>query len=288
MSVGLDVKTRLLGIFGNPLKHSCSPAMHNEAFAALKLNCIYLPFEIRTDELEEAVGSLRALNFFGVNVTIPYKRDVIPLLDGISGEARLIGAVNTIKVEGRRLVGHNTDGRGFVNALSEEAGVHLKGKRVFVIGAGGAGRAVAVQSALEGACAVCIADCQENRAQELAAHIHKKFPDCESVSVPVRNESSAAALQEADVVVNASPLGMQPSDPMPVDPAWFSKKAVVFDLVYNPSETKLVRAARRRGCKAYNGLEMLLFQGVHAFELWMGRKAPVEVMRRALKKAVGS
>ncbi len=288
MSAAPDGKTRLLGLFGHPVKHTASPSMHNAAFSAVKLNCVYLPFDVAPDYLEEAVASLRALNFMGANVTIPHKQDVIPFLDGISGEARLIGAVNTIRVEGKRLVGHNTDGRGFVQYLKEDVGFLLKEKNMVLIGAGGAGRAVAAQSGLEGVAAIAIADEQESRSKALSSHIHAKIPGCKASSLSVKDAAFMEALAEADIIVDATPLGMQPSDPMSVDPAHFPKHAIVVDLVYNPSETKLLRAAKKQGCKVFNGLGMLLYQGAISFELWTGRKAPLDAMRAALKKALSS
>lgn len=288
MTFPVDGKTRLLGLFGYPVKHTASPAMQNAAFEVLKLNYLYLPFEVSPNHLEKAISSLRALNFVGVNVTVPYKQDVIPFLDGISGEARLIGAVNTIKVDGKRLVGHNTDGRGFVRSLKEDEGFELKGKRMLLIGAGGAGRAVAVQSGLDGAGHISIMDEQEDRAKVLAAHIGSKIPGCEASSVTAKDGSLAAAAQEADLVVDATPLGMNASDPISLDPALLVKGTMVVDLVYNPPETKLLRAARKRGCKVMNGTGMLLYQGAIALEIWTGRKAPVEIMRKALKKAISS
>ena len=286
MTMIFDGKTRLLGLFGHPVKHTASPAMHNAAFAAAKLNCVYLPFDVAPDYLEEAVASLRALNFMGANVTVPHKQDVIPFLDGISGEARLIGAVNTIKVEGKRLVGHNTDGRGFVQSLKEDLGLTLKGKNMVLIGAGGAGRAVGVQSGLEGIGNIAIVDEQASRADTLSAHMRAKIPGCNASPLSPKDAAFMEALADADIIVDATPLGMQSSDPMSVDPLHFPKHAVVVDLVYNPPETKLLRAAKKQGCKVFNGLGMLLYQGAIAFELWTGRKAPIDVMRATLKKAL--
>jgi shikimate dehydrogenase len=282
----LNGKTRLLGLFGNPVKHTASPAMHNAAFAALKLNNVYLPFEITPENLESAVSGLRALNFVGVNVTIPYKQDVMPFLDGVSNDARLIGAVNTIRLEGKRLIGYNTDGRGFLRFLQDDAGISIKGKKITLVGAGGAGRAVSVQSALEGAKQITIADSDAGRAKVLADHISSKLPKCPAQSVAMETKEFAEAIGGADIVVDATPLGMHVSDPTAFDPALLSKKTVVVDLVYNPAITKLVRGAKKKGCKAYNGLGMLFYQGAIAFELWTGRPAPTEVMRKALKKAI--
>ncbi len=286
MTLSVDGKTQLLGLFGYPVKHTASPAMQNAALAALKINCVYLPFEVSPNHLGQAVGGLRALNFLGANVTVPYKQDVIEFLDGISGEARLIGAVNTIKVEGKRIVGYNTDGRGFVRSLKEEAGFNFAKKRMVLIGAGGAGRAVAVQSGLEGLGHLAVADEQESRAESLAEHVSAKIPGCEASAMQVGDKEFADALAEADVVVDATPLGMHSSDPTSFDPALLQKGTIVVDLVYNPPATKLLRAAQKRGCKVFNGLGMLLYQGAIALELWTGRKAPIEIMRSALKKAI--
>lgn len=268
--------TRLTGLFGYPVKHTLSPAMHNAAFRHLGLNLLYLPFSVTPKDLKTAIKSLTALNFIGINVTVPHKQTVIPYLDNITKEAEIIGAVNTILVRGNKLIGYNTDGIGFVKSLGRYS---LKGKTMFLLGAGGAGSAIAVESALCGLKRIFIADKLNNRAKNLS----KKISMCETIIVRADDEMKDV-LPEADIIVNATPIGLNANDPISIPARWIPKKKLVYDLIYNPSETKLLKTAKSKGCKIINGLEMLLCQGAWAFKIWTGKKAGLEVMRRAITK----
>lgn len=261
--------TRLTGLFGYPVSHTISPQMHNAGFNYLGLDIIYLPFSVHPRDLGIAIKSLSALGFIGINVTVPHKQTVMKYLDIITPSAKMIGAVNTILVKGKKLIGHNTDGIGFVKSL----GRSLRGKTMFLLGAGGAGRAVAVQSAISGLGRIFIADKMVNRAKDLARCV----PGCEAIVVKKIKD----ALQESDIIVNATPIGLNPSDPISIPAEWIPKNRLVYDLIYNPKKTKLLREVR--GCKTLNGLGMLLYQGVSSFEVWTSRRAPVDVMRRAIE-----
>jgi len=279
--------TQLTGLFGFPVGHTASPPMHNAGFEALGLPWIYLPLEVRPERLGEAVRGTVALGFRGFNVTIPHKQAVVEFLDDVSEEAALIGAVNTVEISRDGACrGFNTDGRGFVRSLRTDARYDPTGKVCFVMGAGGAGRAVAAQLAIEGAARVLVCDTDAPRAEALAQSITAKISSGLAENVPCKDEPIARALARADVFVDATPLGMHEDEPTSIPTKELRPETLVVDLVYNPPETPLLAQAKARGCRTLNGLGMLLFQGVEAFELWTGREAPVEVMRRALHEAI--
>lgn len=276
-------KTQVVGLIGDPVEHSRSPAMHNAAFAALGLDWVYVSLPVRSEDVAAAVGGVRALGLRGVNVTMPHKATVIPHLDEIARGARLIGAVNTIVRQGDQLLGENTDGKGFVRALREKAGLEPKGRRVLLFGAGGAARALAVELAMAGAGSVAIVNRTTRRAEELAARV-TQATGCETLAVPWDPRAWQEVLAGADIVVNATRAGMQGEPDFVSEIPWecLKDEAVVCDAVYEPVETAFLRAAAARGLKTLDGLLLLLFQGVLAFELWTGRPAPVEVMARAI------
>ncbi len=271
--------TRLVGIFGYPIEHTLSPAMHNAAFAHLGLDYAYLPFEVRPDQLERALHALPALQIVGVNLTIPHKEQALNYLDGIDPQAELIGAVNTIKVEGEHLIGYNTDGQGFVQALRLKAGIEPEGKRVCLLGAGGAARAVAVALATTKIQQLAILNRTLARAQALADHLARHFPQLRVSAAPLTEQG---IISQSQIIINTTSVGMQVSDDLLIDSQLIPPTAFVFDLVYHPAQSKLLAAAIQRGARVMNGLGMLLYQGALTFEIWTGVKAPVEVMREAL------
>lgn len=277
-------KTEVVGLFGYPVRHTASPDFQNAGFRAAGLDWVYLPFGVHPDNLGRAVAGIIALGFRGINLTIPHKQAVIEYLDELSPEAEIIGAVNTIDVKEGRLKGHNTDGSGFVKSIREESGIELAGKTIFVMGAGGAGRAVAAQASLDGAAEVFVCDCDESRSQALVSAIGIR-PGMARF-VPFSRMPIQDALQRCDIFVDATPLGMKADDPTSVNVDWLRPGTFVYDLVYDPPETPLLRAAKQRGCRTLGGLGMLLYQGCIAFEIWTGVPAPVEEMRDALRKAV--
>jgi len=284
MAADIGGRTRLCGVLGHPLEHTLSPRMHNAAFAALGLDWVYLPWPVGPDRLGEALRGLRALaNFAGANVTVPHKEAVIPYLDELTEEARAVGAVNTIVRAGDRLTGHTTDGAGLLAALAEAADFRPEGACVVIVGAGGAGRSAAFALAAAGARQVAILNRSEARAQALADDVRGVADDVEVLAYQLQSGSSTARiLGGADLVVNATSVGLRPTDSSPVDLALCGPGAVAYDMVYNPPESSFLRQARARGLRAANGLGMLVHQGAAAFALWTGRAAPVDVMRGAL------
>ena len=276
----IDGSTRLVGLIGWPVAHSLSPLMHNEAFSDLGLNWRYVPLPVRPGALPDAVAGLAALGFRGANVTIPYKQAVIPLLDNLSPQARKIGAVNTIVVEDDgQLVGHNTDSAGFVAALSQ-GGFSPEGRSAVIVGAGGAGRAAV--HGLISASASKILLLSRSGAEDLISGLDADDP---VQARQLTREALVESVQEADLLVNATPVGMWPNVDGSIWPRDVAMPThlTVFDLVYNPVQTLLLRQARDARARAISGLEMLLLQGAKALELWTGKRAPIEVMRDALK-----
>jgi shikimate dehydrogenase len=269
----------LVGIFGYPVTHSRSPAMHNAAFRALKLNYYYLPFAVHPAGLADAIQAIRALGLTGVNLTIPHKERVLPYLDGLSAEARRIGAVNTVVNHRGRLIGHNTDGRGFLLALQAAWNLSLPGRGVCLLGAGGAARAVAMALVDAGVERLFIANRHLNRAQRLA-HVIRGGRARVRV-IPLSDSALQRASADCDCLVNATAVGLRPGDPRLTSPAVVKRFSFVCDLIYQPAVTPLLRDARSAGCRTMNGLGMLVHQGALSFELWTGRKAPVSVMMRA-------
>ncbi len=284
----ITATTRVVGLFGDPVAHSLSPLMHNRAFAERGLDWVYLAFRVPRERLAEAVRALPALGLAGVNVTIPHKEAVVPLLDEVSRTARLIGAVNTIVVEAEgRLVGHNTDAPGFAAALARQ-GVGLAGCHLLLLGAGGAARAVAFQAALDGAEAIEVCDLDGGRAAALTAELATHFASCRVHHLPLEPEAVAAALARATLLVNATPAGMEGSEAAyPIDLEALHPGLFVYDLVYNPAETPLLAAARAKGLGCDNGLTMLALQGAAAFALWTGEPPPEASMVATLQEAAG-
>jgi shikimate dehydrogenase len=270
----ITAKTKITGLFGWPVEHSLSPYMHNAGFKRLGLDYCYVTFPVHPDLLKDAVAGIGGMGLAGVNVTVPHKERVMEFLDEIDPEARFIGAVNAIINREGRLTGYNTDGRGFMKSL-EEAGVSANGKKVLIIGAGGASRAVGYYLAKE-ASALSIFDIDKPKLKKLVM-------DLKSVSAGVKAAKDLSGADGFDIVINATPLGLKAGDPLPVDPAGFKSGTTACDLIYR--DTPYLAGARKRGCRTVNGLGMLFWQGVLAFELWTGQKAPVEEMRGALVDA---
>jgi shikimate dehydrogenase len=278
-------KTRLYGIFGYPVEHTFSPGMHNAAFKKLNMDSCYVPFAVDPADLGGAVKAIVPLGIRGLNITVPHKEKVIAYLDGLSEEARLIGAVNTIQIANGKMIGHNTDGRGFIRSLREDAGFQPDGKTILLIGSGGAARAVGFSLALAGAGKIALYDVDAGKAFALARDIRKKTGrEADAVDAG----SLARAAETADCLINATPLGLRKNDPLPLRKEHLRKHHLVCDLVYNPPETPFLKAAKDRGARRLPGIGMLLYQGVIAFELWTGVSAPVTVMKKALSRQLSS
>lgn len=284
----IDASTRLVVLLGYPVHHSYSPAMQNAAFRAAGLNLVYLAASVPPERLAPAVAAVAALDMPGANVTVPHKERVPAFLDEVAPEARLLGAVNTIVHRNGRLVGHNTDGTGFLRAL-REAGYDPRGEAVVVLGAGGAARAVAVTLALEGAKEIVVFNRTLDRAHQLAALVRER--GCGGAAalgweaLEGQTPEARAAFVRAGLVVQTTSLGMSPrlEDGPPVPPEWMSANHLAYDLVYNPSDTAFLRMARKAGARTAGGAGMLLHQGAAAFELWTGRDAPLAAMKQALE-----
>jgi shikimate dehydrogenase len=275
-------KTVLCALLGHPVAHSASPRMQNAAFAALGLDWVYVPWAVPPSAFPKTLETLRTLeNFGGANITIPHKEAALESVDELSPEARYIRAVNTIVPREGILVGHNTDGDGFVSSLREEAGEEPRGKRVGLVGAGGGAKAVAYALALAGVAELRVFNRSQERARSLVSHLETLFQDLEILALGLQH-LQPDILGQLDILVNATPVGMEPTDPPLFDYGIVPEKLFVCDLIYRPPETPLLASARARGCRILNGFGMLLYQGVRAFELWTGRKAPVPVMRHAL------
>lgn len=274
-------KTKIFGIFGYPVEHTLSPFMHNAAFEALGLDYCYIPFSVRPEDLNISVGAIKALNIRGVNITIPHKETIIPYLDELDREAELIGAVNTVLNKDGRLIGYNTDGRGFVRSIREEGGITPKGKRIMIIGAGGAARAISFSLANEDVEKIFINDIISDKAKELSSAVRRKT-STETIYIKDFKEG----VGEVDILINATPLGMKKEDPLPIPPEFLSSGILVYDIVYNPPETPLIREAKKKGAKTLGGLGMLLYQGALSFKIWTGQEPPIEVMRKALENKI--
>ncbi|MGH3090299.1 MAG: shikimate dehydrogenase, partial [Rubrobacteraceae bacterium] len=281
-------KTKLLGLMGRPVEHSLSPAMHNAAFSAEGLDYVYVAMDVDPEKLPEAVQGAAALGFRGFNLTMPHKEKVIPLLDEIDGAAAVSGAVNTVVIEDSTLRGHNTDGSGLIEAC-REAGVELAGRRITLLGAGGAASAIAFALREEGAGDLHIFNRNLARAEELANKLRKSANETSMQTHPL------GALEESqtapDLLINATSLGMNDGDPLPVPEAYLKslpEHAAVADAVYLPGDrTRLLHTAAGLGLKVVNGQRMLLYQGVHAQKLWTGLEPNVKVMDEKLR-GVGS
>ncbi|MEW6408857.1 MAG: shikimate dehydrogenase [Nitrospirota bacterium] len=273
-------KTKIVGIFGYPIEHTFSPPMHNAAFNALGIDYCYIPFSVKPGTLATAVSSIRALNLKGVNITIPHKEKVIPYLDELDKEAEIAGAVNTIVNRDGKLIGYNTDGRGFFNSM-KESGVTLDDKRIMVLGAGGAARAITLTAVAKNPKQLTIA----NRTQEKSVILAQQVMDVyQCTDVGAISLEDIESLYNFDILINATSLGMKEDDPFPVDPDLIHNRLTVCDIV--PKVTPLSIEARKKGAKVVDGFGMLLHQGALSFELWTGLTPPLEVMRDALQSKV--
>ncbi|GED53771.1 shikimate dehydrogenase [Brevibacillus borstelensis] len=268
-------KTHLVGLFGHPVSHSQSPLMHNAAFAEAGLDYVYMTFDVAPERLSEAVAGIRSLGIKGVNVTIPHKVAIMPMLDEIDPLAARIGAVNTVVNRDGYLVGYNTDGLGYVRSLVETTGITLEQQTVTMLGAGGAARAVAFTLAERGVKEIRIINRSRERATLLAEHVGTIVPT--AVIDPAEGKE---AIEDASLLINTTSIGMYPQvDEMPVQEEWLHAGLIVSDLIYNPLETRLLKAASSRGAQVHSGIGMFVNQGALAFELWTGEAAPTETMR---------
>ena len=300
LATPIRATTRLCAVFGHPIAHSASPAMQNAGIAALGLDWRYVACDVHPDRLREAIAGARAMKFIGLNLTVPHKLLAVELVDALDESAKMWGAVNTIRFEAQdpaeawrplrefpdtaperiRSHGFNTDADAITRALHEDLRFEPAGARVLLLGAGGAGRTAALKLASERVAELHLVNRTPANAEAIAAEIRQRFP---SVKVSIGYPQGPM-----DLTLNATSLGLKPTDPLPFDAQQFalSRAGAVYDMIYRPAETPLLAAARTAGCRVANGLGMLLHQGTAALELWTGRKAPIEVMREALRRNV--
>lgn len=273
-------KTKVFCVIGDPIEHSLSPVMYNAAFRHLKLDAVYVAFKVEKENLKGALKGVRSLGICGMNVTMPHKTAIINYLDEIDPTAKFVGAVNTVLNKNGKLAGFNTDGVGTIKALKEN-GVDPKGKKFLLLGAGGAGRAIAFQLARE-ADELTILNRDPNKAKLLAGMLQKKFKT-KVIGNGLTYNILKERLKKMDVLINATSVGMHPhEDQTLVEKALLRPELVVMDIVYNPVETKLLKDAKSVGAKVIHGIDMLVFQGAASFEVWWNRSAPIGVMSSAI------
>ncbi len=278
-------ETKVVGVFGYPVKHSASPAMQNAAFRACGLDYLYLAFEVKPERLRDALLGLPALGICGANLTIPHKEKAVQYMNELSEEAASIGAINTVVIESGKLKGYNTDIEGFAKSLSEDAGFTPGGEKVVIFGAGGGSRAVLFALVLAGVSEVTIASKPLKQADRLAAEIAQKFPEVKIKAIPFDSESIREEISSCSLLVNATPLGMKGEIPIS-NTECLHEGLTVYDLIYTPASTSLLEEARGRGAKTINGLSMLVYQGAASFKLWTGKEPPVSIMKQAAREAV--
>lgn len=282
-----------LSVFGDPVAHSKSPAFHNAALCAAGIDAQYVKIHITPEEFPAALGALPAAGFIGTNVTIPHKAAALATVDEADDYARASGAVNTVVVEGERLLGFNTDGPGFVRAIRESFLADVRDLRVMILGAGGgAGRAIAVQCAIERCERLVLVNRTVEKARELAKELAPRMrsdrllgPAERLVAIPHETAALAAEMAHIDLVVNATSIGMKRSDPPLLPQSLLTPSLMVYDAIYSSGKTRLVEDAEQAGARAANGLSMLLHQGALSFEIWFNRPAPLDAMRAALLAA---
>lgn len=277
-------KTKLAGFFANPAEHSLSPRMHNRGFQACGVDAVYLAFEVDQTNLARAIESIRTLDMLGVNLSMPNKTTAIAYVDELSQEAQLIGAINTIVNQNGKLMGYNTDGIGFVKAMAETAKIKIKDKKITILGAGGAAKAITVQAALEGAREVVLYKRKNERFLTVKRDFEKIGEQTDSIVRVVDyadEEQLVRDLQTSELLVNATDIGMGKKEGQsPLAKATFlHENLFVIDLIYSPRKTQLLKEAEKIGAPAFNGLGMLLYQGATAFHLWTNHEMPLDIMK---------
>ena len=283
-NINITGSTKLTGLLGSPVAHSKSPAMHNEAFRLLGLDYVYLCFDVNEDTLPAAVEGLKTCGIRGFNLTMPNKNKIVELLDELSPAARLIGAVNTVVNDDGHLIGYNTDGVGYMQAV-KDAGYDITGKTITIMGAGGAATAICAQAALDGVEKIHIFARETSRfwdrTQKLAENINSTLP-CKAVLHENKDTAALAqAISESALLLNATSVGMAPNTEGTIieDTSLYHPDLIVSDVIYNPRETRFLKEAREAGCRTFNGMYMLLYQGAEAFRLWTGKEMPVKEIK---------
>lgn len=288
MGSRISGKTKVIGLLGWPVSHSLSPAMHNAAFEKAGLDYVYVCLPVKPENVREAVQGMRTLGIAGCNVTIPHKEAVVPFLDEISLEAQKIGVVNTIVNREGRLTGYNTDVYGFLRSL-EEKNLTVKKARTVIIGAGGVACAITIGCSLNEADSITIMDIIPEKAAALSQRAQEAASQVSVNHVPPGSDALVQALEHADIIANATPLGMKEGDSLPLTPhqmGLIPATAVIFDAVYSVKGTRLAQAAKERGIAYIGGMDMLLYQGVRAFEIWTGVSPDISVMKKVLQEKI--
>jgi len=266
----INGKTKLIGLLGNPVEHTVSPQLHNTLSRMLDINAVYIPIKVEKNGLESAVKGLKACNFTGFNVTIPFKEEIVTYVDECTPDVKLSGCANTVKNTDGRLYAYNTDADGFVRSFEEQTHTCFKGKSVVLFGAGGTARSLAIKIASEGAVKLYIANRTIQRAHDIADTVNScigKIAESMDTTSMERN----GIIESCDIIVNTTSLGMHPNvDESPLcDSIRLDTRQIVYDVIYNPVKTKFLKQAESSGCKSLNGLGMLFYQGILAYEIWM-------------------
>lgn len=276
--------TRLIALLGKPVKHSKSPYMHNQSFEILDLDFAYMAFEIEDYEIEKTIEAMKILNAKGFNITMPYKEKVMKFLDQIDEQAKIIGSVNTVLNHNGKLIGYNTDGKGFIKSI-EEKNIKFKGEKIVILGSGGAARAIAIQLAFEGAGEILIVNRRREKAEIIVNTINKSISKIKARSIELNEDFLKAELKDAKILVNTTPVGMNDSidKSLIMDIESLHRDLFVADIIYNPLKTKLLSQAEKIGCKTMNGMNMLIYQGALAFKIWTGKDMPKSIIEDILK-----
>lgn len=283
----VNTETKLTGLLGYPLQHTLSPLLYNCAYEYERLNWCYLPLPVKKADFSDALVGVKALGFVGVNITMPYKETSLQYMDELDSFAELIGAINTVHIVGGRCIAYNTDARGFVQSLQHDACFDPTHKKVVIIGAGGAAKAVTMALASERVSQISVLNRTLQKAVELTEAIEKNYRETSVCAINFDHELESI-IGNADLIINATPVGMEQdmaACPIPTDS--FHASQLVFDLVYNPPKTKLLQEAEKRGARIINGLGMLIYQAASAFEIWTGRPAPIDHLKKVLTEAIG-
>ena len=283
MKLKIDGHSKIYALLGHPVEHTASCAMHNAAFEALGISACYIALDVEANYLKEALAAIRVLNIAGVNITIPHKQTCMKYLDKIDTKAKNIGAVNTIINKNGKLIGYNTDADGFIDSLKFDAAFTVKNKSIFIMGAGGAARAIAFSLADKNPEVIYIQDIKDRLASKLTLSLKKYYPKLKVINISFKDKKRTISfLSEVNLFINATGVGLRKKDPVVVDVKLLNKKALVCDLIYNPKEPVLLKAAKKRGLKVLNGEGLLLYQGLRAFKIWTNKRPAVKLYKQAL------
>lgn len=282
MNESVTGRTKLIGLIGNPIEHTISPQLHNTLSDMLGIDSVYIPIKVDKDKTGDMASGFRASNFLGFNVTIPFKVEILKYVDEVSDDVKLMGCANTVKIKDGRLFAYNTDAEGFARAFMKDTGVGFEGKKVVILGAGGTCRSLAVKILRNGAKGLHIVNRSVEKAQAIAGILNDNLaPVCKAVDLFDKKELHEI-IAECDIIVNTTSVGLHPDtelSPIP-DDLVLDERVVVYDVIYNPFRTKLLRQAEAFGCRTANGLGMLFYQGVLAYELWMDLKVPQSILEK--------